>query len=141
MKYRAVPVLEYTAAFTTWATVIKLDNALQEILNDSLLHLQTQFPDTEAREIPVYCEAFEQYLQGAARVSDDRKSPHGSLRMLIVKSCLLSRLVYLGEGVRTVPCPKHGGTWSGLSPHRCPHGCDQGCGCLTGWLPNSPQGT
>jgi hypothetical protein len=52
----------------------------------------------------------------------------------IRKSCLLDRLFFQTEGLRTVPCPVHKGRWSG---------CDwssPGCECrngsnVTGWLP------
>jgi hypothetical protein len=52
----------------------------------------------------------------------------------IRKSCLLDRLFFQEEGLRTEPCPVHKGRWSG---------CDwssPGCECrngsnVTGWLP------
>lgn len=50
--------------------------------------------------------------------------------LLIRKSSLLARLVYGGEQLRTVRCPKHDGRWSGLP---C-DGNDCACG-LTGWIP------
>ena len=54
----------------------------------------------------------------------------------IMKSCLLDRLMYGGESVRTRMCPKHKGRWSGAwldESQRCE--CEHGS-CLTGWLPN-----
>lgn len=46
----------------------------------------------------------------------------------IQKSSLLARLLYDGQPLRTEPCPKHQGTWSGIGP------CRHGCGSV-GWLP------
>ncbi len=52
----------------------------------------------------------------------------------VSKSCLLDRLVYRGEVLRTRLCPEHKGVWSGgsLSSNHCP--CQHGS-CVTGWLP------
>lgn len=52
----------------------------------------------------------------------------------ISKSCLLDRLFFQKEGLRTVPCPAHKGRWSGCSWD------SPGCSCrngsnVTGWLP------
>jgi hypothetical protein len=56
--------------------------------------------------------------------------------LAIRKSCLLDRLFFQDETIRTEPCPTHKGRWSG---------CDwnsPGCECrngsnVTGWLPAS----
>jgi hypothetical protein len=63
-----------------------------------------------------------------------------------MKSCLLARLVYLGEPVRTEMCPRHQGHWSGCRFDYSPEGA---CDCqkvltlegevvygsnVTGWL-------
>lgn len=56
--------------------------------------------------------------------------------LAISKSCLLDRLFFQDEVIRTVPCPVHKGRWSG---------CDwdtPGCACrngsnVTGWLPET----
>ena len=53
----------------------------------------------------------------------------------ITKSCLLDRLLYDGEKLRTKPCPVHMGKWTGCLP---PSEITCGCGhnnCVTGWLP------
>ena len=52
----------------------------------------------------------------------------------IAKSCLLRRLIYAGEHLRTRPCPIHRGRWSS-SFKVCPAGCNFEVD-LTGWLPN-----
>lgn len=58
-----------------------------------------------------------------------------SVSLTLYKSNLAHRLVYLGEPVRTEPCPKHKGHWSG-----CVFFTDEPCECMsgsnvTGWLP------
>lgn len=60
------------------------------------------------------------------------------LRLAITKSCLLDRLIYVGEPLRTRPCPVHQGRWSGIQwPDDAQCECARGrsCGCTTGWLP------
>lgn len=59
----------------------------------------------------------------------------------IRKSCLLDRLFFQKEGLRTEPCPIHKGRWSGCawSKPECateenPMGCMNGSN-VTGWLP------
>lgn len=47
----------------------------------------------------------------------------------IRKSCLLARMIYGGEDLRTRECPDHKGQWSGIGV--CRHGCEE-----TGWIPN-----
>jgi hypothetical protein len=53
----------------------------------------------------------------------------------ISKSCLLGRLFFQEEGLRTVPCPEHKGRWSGCVWDDLPCGCQNGAN-VTGWLPN-----
>jgi len=64
------------------------------------------------------------------------------IRLAIRKSCLLDRLIYGGETLRTEICPVHLGRWSGCSMDPQPAGCN--CRhdiCLTGWQqnPGDPQ--
>jgi len=54
----------------------------------------------------------------------------------IQKSCLLDRLFFQTEGLRTVPCPEHKGRWSGCVWDDLPCGCQNGAN-VTGWLPNA----
>ena len=54
----------------------------------------------------------------------------------IRKSCLLDRLFFQTEGLRTVPCPEHKGRWSGCVWKDLPCGCQNGAN-VTGWLPNA----
>jgi len=54
----------------------------------------------------------------------------------IRKSCLLERLLYGGEKLRSRPCPVHKGRWSGITSPPCKHcGVGPTCQCNTGWLP------
>jgi hypothetical protein len=71
------------------------------------------------------------------------------LRLAIVKSNLLYRLLYAGEELRTEPCPKHKGHWSGcsldvltsegivLAPSVCACQHEEN---ITGWLPKDVNG-
>ena len=62
------------------------------------------------------------------------------IRLAISKSCLLDRLIYGGETLRTRMCPLHKGKWGGCTLEECPHGCSHGI-CITGWIrnPDDPQ--
>lgn len=67
------------------------------------------------------------------------KEAWNSIYVTLMKSNLAHRLVYLGEEVRTEPCPTHKGHWSG-----CRFFDDDQCECMsgsnvTGWLP-PPEG-
>lgn len=101
------------------------------------------------RRISAYCNAFEAWHKALGE-KIERDEHEGStrdeglytahqalstfgLRLAIMKSAMLGRLIYAGEGVRTEMCPVHKGRWCGLSAEAnggCDHGCD-----LTGWLP------
>lgn len=92
-----------------------------------------------------YCDALETWMRQVVALNRDPQTPewsHGHRYFTILsniatdirKSNLLWRLIYAGEPLRTEPCPKHQGRWSGILP--CEHGCDS-----TGWLPaGSPPG-
>ena len=55
------------------------------------------------------------------------------------KSNLLFRLLYLGEKVRTRPCPVHKGQWSGCVWQENYCQCMSGAN-VTGWLPEDDSG-
>lgn len=59
----------------------------------------------------------------------------GTVELAITKSCLLDRLIYCGDVVRTEPCPVHKGHWSGISATPCQYCGVSPCGCNTGWVP------
>lgn len=59
------------------------------------------------------------------------------IRLAISKSCLLDRLIYGGETLRTEICPVHHGIWSGCSADALPKECNCRHGiCVTGWQRN-----
>ena len=87
-----------------------------------------------------YCESLTQWL----RIISQKEHPlvearvANSILFNIKKSCLLKRMIYMGEDLRTVKCPIHNGEWSGCYAERCPAGCDT-CGCACGWIPNETK--
>ncbi len=58
------------------------------------------------------------------------------MKVDIMKSNLLGRLLYAKEALRTERCPRHKGHWSGQAMffEKCPHNCDG-----TGWLRARPE--
>lgn len=101
------------------------------------------------RPVSEYCNAFDAW----AMVLEENHGNHekeghrafsfvdhiDDIRLAIRKSCLLDRLIYGGEKLRTRMCPDHRGRWSGIDAGpqygKHPHGhCERGC-YLTGWLP------
>lgn len=134
---RRVSLAEYVAAFAAWQSVAtKLTDEMRSLLTEGMKALAAVFRDhDQPRDIDAYCAALDAFLHG--RSVSDRASCSG-LRLRITKSCLLKRLLYIGEPLRTVPCPVHKGRWQGCFMEPCPHGCDT-CGCTTGWLPPAPK--
>jgi hypothetical protein len=102
------------------------------------------------------CKAFELWFQAIAQMQKERPEQFEqdqtwgraldarmALGIAIRKSNLLYRLIYLGERLRTEPCPEHKGRWSG-------YGWGRICACqdyehggygpdLTGWLPRRDE--
>ena len=120
---RSITREEYIRAFETWASVAELTDDERDDLTRALAAFRA-LPD-DGVPVPVA-----DLCREATPLIEDARG----LGLSIHKSCLLHRLVYLGEPLRTERCPVHGGEWSGLSPVPCPHGCDATCGCRTGWL-------
>jgi hypothetical protein len=122
---KTIDTERYCWALETWAALSRDD---QEAGRDTTrvrevcAHLRETMPGV--RPIKALCEAFR------ARVDDDHEAQ--CLLRDIAKSCLLYRLIYAGEELRTTPCPKHKGRWSGWSFDPC--ACSFGPN-LTGWLP------
>lgn len=131
---RRVRVAAYVAAFETWAPLSRLGDEERALLASALAHLPVVFPCDVPRDVDVYCAAFSAFLHGRASGVADARRAGATLRLTIRKSCLLKRLVYFGQPLRTERCPVHRGRWSGIRMERCPHGCDKLCGCTTGWL-------
>lgn len=95
-----------------------------------------------------YCSKF---LQWADLVSKDDKELTSSIadvKRRIMKSCLLDRMIYCGEGISQTPCPVHKGEWSGIHweeqrKEYYARGCRcfmHKCGCTTGWQPDEHCG-
>jgi hypothetical protein len=55
------------------------------------------------------------------------------ISVAIHKSCLLDRLIYAREPLRTEMCPRHKGKWSGCVFEKLECGCQFGSN-VTGWL-------
>lgn len=82
-----------------------------------------------------YCEQFRIWEKVYLDSVDDNhvtRSDFSTVRLAIEKSCLLDRLIYGGEKLRTEKCPIHKGTWSGCHWDPCEF-CHFGCN-VTGWL-------
>lgn len=135
MGERTVTLDEYVQAFRTWAGVARLSDGEQALLDEALAYVATFAPgDGAARPVGAWCETMTRWYED--RAVDVDNWDLGALRLAVVKSCLLDRLLYCGEALRTRPCPEHQGRWSGCCRrHPCPHGCDGPCGCRTGWVP------
>ena len=81
------------------------------------------------RELPSDCEYRLQWRKEFA-------GHWGFIRLAILKSCLLDRLIYGGEKLRENMCPIHKGHWSGCNitgEEACDCAHDA---CITGWLQN-----
>ena len=129
-----MPISKYCGALKTWS----------ECLTDRADSTPSESPD-KVRHTATANEVRHVFLQ-------------------ISKSCLLDRLLYVGEpGPRKEPCPVHKGVWSGIHagwPGEVWHhidgtsrpgtvskscqewydaGCrcaSEGCGCTSGWQPD-----
>lgn len=60
------------------------------------------------------------------------------IELAVAKSCLLDRLIYAREPLRTEVCPVHKGRWSGCVWKKLECGCQFGSN-VTGWLKPSNQ--
>ena len=130
-----ISVEQYASAFETWwpihnnRTGVATHDAETEFLGRWLRHIRDTF-DSTPRDPDEFCRTYDAFVR------DGDKRVASTIRMQIGKSCLLSRLVYIGEPLRTEKCPIHKGVWSGIQIEACPHGCNAAsCGCTTGWLP------
>jgi hypothetical protein len=112
----------YIAAFEAWARVSSQGSEIAR----SIAQVATYLRSRHAKEvdIEVLCKDALAWLRQQRLVVPD-----------VGKSCLLGRMIYGGEDLRTRPCPLHGGRWSGCTPEACPGGCNYGIN-VTGWLPN-----
>jgi hypothetical protein len=103
---------------------------------------------TQARKVSAeeFCRAFDAWAHACMTALDTDSESTTKWReqfrehwqfieLSIRKSCLLDRLIYGGDVLRTIPCPVHQGKWSGISTTPCPHCAVGPCACNTGWLP------
>jgi hypothetical protein len=105
-----------------------------------MLRRLSEYFNQPVMPIKEYCRGLETWARCIEEANETRQTDHGAayagmLRQVlrdIRKSDLLWRLLYDGQRLRTRKCPKHGGSWAGVSPVACPHGCGH-----TGWLPES----
>ena len=101
---------------------------------------------TRVAPVGEYCDTLAEYL----KIADgylQKEYPYlhaqlGTLRMVILKSNALNRMLYMGERARFKECPTHKGHWSGIHmSDRAPCACTATDGNITGWLPNLGQQT
>jgi hypothetical protein len=119
-----IDVAEYTDAFRTWARVSKLTDHACSQVDEACAALERKYRGEV--EIETLCTSIKQWLE---------KHPNVKAFGFVGKSCLLARLIYAGEQLRTRPCPIHRGGWSGWLFEECPGRCNFGPN-LTGWLPD-----
>ena len=125
-----IKVKKYCASFALWAKVtceagIITPEEVTIVLNGCDFLLE-KFPlSEEEEEIQTLCDELEKW---AAK----NRAPRGVM-LAVWKSCLLDRLIYGGEELRTVPCPIHKGQWSRCHIELCPEGCNFGSS-YTGWV-------
>jgi len=116
-------------------------------LTDEAVQLRARLEEIEGepvRAVSEYCAAFkawdEAIKQRIEREPGNEETARWKsysqaldlLRLPILKSNLLARLIYEGHEVRPEPCPVHGGHWSGCVWEDLPCGCVVG-GNVTGW--------
>lgn len=100
--------------------------------------------------VSMVCDAFRSWQDAMQNAPDNERAPSmkasllemankaGGVFFAIGKSNLLWRLLYLGERLRTKPCPVHRGHWSGCVGSKAQTGCGGAClsgNNVTGWLP------
>ena len=90
-----------------------------------------------------YCAALQAWATALEDRAERSKEKHDEQQaqdvrhvfMSIRKSCLLDRLIYGGEKLRTEMCPVHQGKWSGCRWDDESFACGCGFGSnVTGWL-------
>jgi hypothetical protein len=124
-----IDVDEYIDAFRTWAFLVPyFADEERAVVDGACAEVAARHRGVVA--IEALCRAMRAWAERNA----GPRVAHLSLQ--VEKSCLLARLIYAGEPLRTERCPIHDGRWSGCEAP-CPVGCDFGSN-LTGWLPNLP---
>jgi hypothetical protein len=102
-----------------------------------VMHKLTEYLGERVCTASEHCRALMDWVETIqASGYDPRVGEAWSMIYLpLMKSNLAARLVYGGEKVRTEPCPKHKGRWSGCQwgSGACTEGCMSGSN-VTGWL-------
>lgn len=127
-----------------------MSEAVHKAVTSEAAKLRARLEEIEGEPVLAaseYCNAFRAWAEAIServkREPDDEMTPLWktyleaieTLRLPIVKSNLLARLIYCGEELRQEPCPVHQGHWSGCVFHeQLPCGC-VAHGNVTGWLP------
>ena len=74
-------------------------------------------PDKEPRKLTIaeHCVLVLSSLDAWSQVSKEiDQTAYRRARLAVIKSCLLDRMIYKGEGMSQTPCPVHKGKWSGI---------------------------
>lgn len=106
---------------------------------EEMLKMLTAHYKQPVLPIEKFCEAFRTWGRAAKEYLKDHYGIQTeSLHLAITKSCLLWRLIYNRQKLRTVKCPVHQGKWSGCSwdfaNDKPVCACQNGAN-ITGWLP------
>jgi len=128
-----ISIDDYCRAFETWARVSRAPHE-RILIAAALAHLRASF--TGPAPIPRFCRALREWSSGQVAGGSEQVQ---ELCIAVEKSCLLYRLLYAREPLRTRPCPIHRGRWSGSTPDECPAGCSFRFD-ITGWLPEPLAG-
>ena len=133
---RVTSVERYCDGFRAWQSAIedkvKRMEAKEERYYAWPVQRQEDWSDEEYEKWVKYYEEEEQ------REIDRWKAVLEALKLLylpIYKSCLLNRLIYMGETLRSKQCPIHKGRWSGYAWGQSECECSLGSADITGWLP------
>lgn len=145
MTERTLTVAEFYEALDVWAEIYIKDappDSWAATFRIAWEFLQKQgWKEVAKSDKPEAPDTFCNQFHDWAKTKSDEKDFYRhwcTVTLAIGKSCLLDRLIYGGEKLRTRPCPKHKGTWSGISFSK-DEGCEcsrGSCACTTGWLPN-----
>ena len=131
---RVTSVEKYCDGFRTWHSAIQDKVARLHDPDASEVHLDRKWYDSD--------EAWQKSLD--FQREQELKLWQGVLDALavlylpIVKSCLLNRLIYMGEPLRSRMCPVHRGHWVGYAMGGDQCECSLGSADITGWLPEGP---
>lgn len=134
MSAPTIDTERYCWAFETWASLPRpyKEDREEAVVRRVCAHLRQHHPGVHP--IETLCRVFARLIDVRRDETDPARLAFLSPGLLdIRKSCLLARLIYAGEPLRTRPCRIHQGTWSGIGFEPCPDGCNYGLQ-YTGWV-------